>query len=74
VISTDLPGVRQPILMTGMGRSIPPRNSAELTKAIIDILDHPNGYRGDRQAVKKQFSPDAIAEQYEIIFNQLVDH
>ncbi len=74
VISTDLPGVRQPILMTGMGRSIPPRNSAELTKAIIDILDHPNGYRGDQQAVKKQFSPDAIAEQYEIIFNQLVDH
>lgn len=74
VISTDLPGVRQPVLMTGMGRSVPPRDPAALSRALIDILDHPNGFVGDQQEVKDRFSPDSIAKQYETIFDQLIHH
>jgi glycosyltransferase involved in cell wall biosynthesis len=74
VVSTDLPGVRQPIKMTGMGRTVPPRNAAALTQALIEILDHPNGYSGDEQSVKNRFSPDLIAEQYETLFKQLLQH
>ncbi|MGB7096164.1 MAG: glycosyltransferase family 4 protein [Anaerolineales bacterium] len=74
VISTDLPGVRQPVKMTGMGRTVPPRNAPALSQALIEILDHPNGYAGDPQAVKTRFSPSAIAEQYETLFNQLLQH
>ncbi|HUV26881.1 MAG TPA: glycosyltransferase family 4 protein [Anaerolineales bacterium] len=74
VISTDLPGVRQPVKMTGMGRTVPPRNAPALSQALIEILDHPNGYGGDPQAVKTRFSPSAIAEQYETLFNQLLQH
>ena len=74
VVSTDLPGVRQPIKMTGMGRTVPPRNAAALTQALIEILDHPNGYSGNEQSVKNRFSPDLIAEQYETLFKQLLQH
>lgn len=74
VISTDLPGVRQPVLMTGMGRSVPPRDPAALSRALIDILDHPNGFVGDQQEVKDRFSPESIAKQYETIFYQLINH
>jgi glycosyltransferase involved in cell wall biosynthesis len=74
VISTDLPGVRQPVKMTGMGRTVPPRNAAALSQALIEILDHPNGFGGDMQSVKNKFSPSAIAEQYESLFNQLLQH
>ena len=74
VISTDLPGVRQPVKMTGMGRTVPPRNAPALSQALIEILDHPNGYGGDQQAVKSRFSPSTIAEQYENLFNQLLQH
>ncbi|GAI89242.1 unnamed protein product, partial [marine sediment metagenome] len=35
-------------------------------------LDHPNVYSGDEQSVKDRFSPNVIAEQYETLFNQLL--
>ena len=72
VISTDLPGVRQPIKLTGMGRTIPPRDAEELSKALIEILSDPIDYSGDQEKVKDQFSPSAIAEQYEALFHQLL--
>jgi glycosyltransferase involved in cell wall biosynthesis len=74
VISTDLPGVRQPILTTGMGLTVPPRDASALSKALIDILDHPNGYGGNKQQVIDTFSPDSVAAQYEKLFDQLVVH
>ncbi|GAJ01062.1 unnamed protein product, partial [marine sediment metagenome] len=33
VLSTDMPRVRQPVKLTGMGRIVPPRNSAALSQA-----------------------------------------
>ncbi|MFC1922379.1 glycosyltransferase family 4 protein [Chloroflexota bacterium] len=74
VISTDLPGVRQPILTTGMGLTVPPRNALALSEALIEILDHPNGYGGNQQGVINNFSPDTVAAQYEALFDQLVGH
>lgn len=72
VISTDLPGVRQPIKLTGMGKIVPPRDSDQLSKALIEILADPTAYHGDHELVRNQFSPDAIAIQYETLFNQLL--
>ena len=72
VISTDLPGVRQPIGMTGMGQIVPPRDPGELSKALIEILANPKSYTGVREKVKYQFSPNAVAKQYEALFNQLL--
>lgn len=72
VVSTDLPGVRQPVSTTGMGLIIPPRDSPALAKALIEVLSHPNGYSGNKHEVMERFSPDAIAAQYEILFEQLV--
>ncbi|MCK4724597.1 MAG: glycosyltransferase, partial [Anaerolineales bacterium] len=74
VISTDMPGVRQPVKLTGMGLIVPPRNAAALSQALIEILDHPNGFVGDQQSVKNRFSPSAIAKQYESLFNQLLQY
>ena len=74
VISTDLPGVRQPILTTGMGLTVPPRNASALSEALIDILDNPNGYGGNQQEVINNFCPDTVAAQYEALFDQLVVH
>lgn len=74
VISTDLPGVRQPVMMTGMGLSVPSKNSVALSEALIEILRSPNGYGGDQQAVINQFSPNTIAAQYESLFQRIVVH
>lgn len=38
VVATDLPGVRVPILKTGMGKIVPTKNSAALASAINQVL------------------------------------
>jgi glycosyltransferase involved in cell wall biosynthesis len=74
VISTDLPGVRQPVLMTGMGVTVPPRNSRAISEALIKILESPNGYGGDPQEVRNRFSPNTTAAQYESLFTNIIEH
>lgn len=72
VVSTDLPGVRQPIKSTRMGLIVPPRDPAKLSRALIEILSQPNGFRGNPEKVKNQFSPAAVAAQYESLFDELL--
>jgi len=73
VIASDLPGVRQPVLTTGMGVVVAPADAQALSRALIDILNHPNGFQGDPIAVRKRFAPDTIAEEYEQLFLSLID-
>lgn len=73
VVASDMPGVRQPVLMTGMGLVVPPQDAPALARAILDILDHPENYQGDSQAVAQRFSPQKIAEAYENLFADLIE-
>ncbi len=72
VVSSDLPGVRQPVLLSGMGKIVPPRDASALAQAIIEILDCPDRYRGDIAAIAQRFSPPAIAAEYEALFEELL--
>lgn len=72
VVSSDLPGVRQPVLLSGMGKIVPPRDASALARAIIEVLDHPERYRGDPAALAQRFSPQAIATEYEALFQELL--
>lgn len=71
VVATDLPGVRQPVRMTGMGLVVPPEDAESLAQAIMAILECGNDFRGDARAVARQFSPETIGEAYERLFNDL---
>lgn len=72
VIASDLPGVRQPVLTTGMGVIVPPADAKAISRALINILDQPNGFQGDPIAVTKRFAPGNIAEEYEQLFFSLI--
>lgn len=72
VVASDLPGVRCPVQMTGMGRVVPSQDAESLAQAVINVLDQPELYRGDPQAVAQRFSPQAIAEEYERLYQQLL--
>jgi len=71
VIASDLPGVRQPVLSSGMGRVVPVHNATALADAIIEVLHHPDRFRVNTEAIRRQHDPMVIAEQYENIFNSL---
>jgi glycosyltransferase involved in cell wall biosynthesis len=71
VVATDMPGIRQPVSMTGMGKIIPLADAAALSQAILEILESPERYRGDPSVNLSQFSPNHIAARYEAIFTSL---
>lgn len=72
VIATDIPGVRQPVLSTGMGQIVSPRNPQMLARALIEVLEQRELYRGDAQWVSQRYSPDTIAEEYETLFREMI--
>jgi glycosyltransferase involved in cell wall biosynthesis len=72
VVASDLPGVRQPIKMTGMGHVVPPADALALVEGIMDVLDHPYKFKGDVKGVITRFSSQRIAEEYEAIFQELI--
>ena len=70
-VASDMPGARQPVLMTKMGEIVPVGAVAELAAAIIKILDDPAAYQGDIPAITQRFSPGTIAKAYEDLFNEI---
>ncbi len=71
-VPSALPGVRQPVLMHGMGVISEIGNSESLANAILEVLGNKEKYRGDVQAIKKIYNPDSIAEEYEKLFEKLM--
>lgn len=71
VVASELPGVRQPTAMTGMGRTAPIRDSAALAEAIIEVLDGRDRYIRPRADIAALFSPATVAEKYEALFEEL---
>jgi glycosyltransferase involved in cell wall biosynthesis len=72
-VASDLPGVRQPPKMTGMGEVVPVGDSAALAEALIKIFSNPENYSGDPPAIERQFSPYANAAAYEDLYQELLD-
>jgi len=72
VVASDLPGVRQPVLTSGMGLIIPPQDPHALAQALNQILGNPKGFGGDSELVARQYAPDKIAQCYEQLFQELL--
>ncbi len=72
VIATDLPGVRVPVQMSGMGRIVPIADAGAIAQAILDILAEPERYRGNQAEIAHKYSPDVIAAGYEKLFEDIL--
>jgi glycosyltransferase involved in cell wall biosynthesis len=72
VVASNLPGVRQPVTMTGMGKLAIPADAQSLADSIEAVLEHPDRYQGDVNDVISRFSSQHIAEEYESLFHELV--
>lgn len=72
-VASNLPGVRQPPQMTGMGEVVPIGDANALADAILKIVSNPEIYAGDPPAIARQFSPQANAAAYEDLYQELFD-
>jgi glycosyltransferase involved in cell wall biosynthesis len=71
-VASDLPGVRQPVLQTGMGKVVPIGDEQALAAAILEVLADHQRFTADPQAIRQRYSPEAIAGHYEELFTQLL--
>jgi glycosyltransferase involved in cell wall biosynthesis len=71
-VAANLPGVRQPVKMTGMGQVTPIGDAPALAAAVLEILAHPESYRGDPAKIRQQFHPDTNAAAFEGLFERML--
>ena len=72
-IASNLPGVRQPVLMHQMGKIIPIGDSEKLGDALIEVLENPKIYKKIYKTIAEKYDPDTIAEAYETMFRNLLE-
>lgn len=66
-VASDLPGMRQPVLNSGMGRTFPMGDADALAAALMEVLGQPERFRGDVAAITQRYAPDTIAGEYEAL-------
>lgn len=70
-VASDLPGVRQPVMQTGMGLVAPIGNSYALADCILHILRERSRYVRPRAEIAARFSTERTAEEYEALIDEL---
>jgi glycosyltransferase involved in cell wall biosynthesis len=72
-VASDLPGVRQPVSLTGMGRVSPVGDAATLAENMLAVLAKPADFKGDAAKLRVDFSPATCAERHEALFNEIAE-
>ncbi|WP_322816275.1 glycosyltransferase family 4 protein [Chloroflexus sp.] len=70
-VASNLPGVRQPPLMTGMGKVVPIGDATALAEAILEIIGNRTAYVRPRAEIAALFSTERTVIEYENLFRQL---
>ncbi len=73
VTASNLPGVRQPVKMTGMGEVFEIGDSKMLAEKICSIFNYKQTYVKDPAWIIEHFSPDTVAAIYENLFEELIN-
>jgi len=55
-----------------MGRISKIGDSASLAESVLQVLNEPDKYRGDTEAIRKAYDPHTTAAEYEKIFERLI--
>jgi glycosyltransferase involved in cell wall biosynthesis len=72
VIASDLPGIRQPVMQTGMGQVFTPGDSQALAEAIVHMLTSPEDYHCDTEELIRRFGSAHVADEYERLYQHLI--
>jgi glycosyltransferase involved in cell wall biosynthesis len=70
-VTSNLPGVRQPVMVHGMGRIFEIGDSQALASAVIEVLSHRERYTEYESSQFERYLPDAAARAYEDLFAKI---
>jgi glycosyltransferase involved in cell wall biosynthesis/ubiquinone/menaquinone biosynthesis C-methylase UbiE len=72
LVTTDIPGAREVVHVTGMGRLVRPRSAQALAEGIVATLRDPDYRRPTRADVWRMFNPERALLEYESLMERLV--
>jgi len=70
-VASNLPGVRQPVLIHGMGKVFEIGDSKGLAEAVNEVLQNHSAYGHPDLSGFERYSPEAIAAAYEDLFTEI---
>jgi glycosyltransferase involved in cell wall biosynthesis len=73
VLSSDIPGVRQPVAQTGFGTLVPPADPAAITAALTGLVTSPPDRTAGALAAHRAFSVDGVLDTYEALMDKVAD-
>lgn len=71
VVATDLPGIREAVRLTGMGRLVPPADPDALAAALVEVLRNRAAHVRPPDLVAGLFDPERTVSAYEELFAQI---
>lgn len=71
VVASNLPGVREPVRVTGMGEIVPIKDARALADAIVRVLQKRAAYIRPRADIEALFALEHTVRAYESLFESL---
>lgn len=68
VVASDIPGVRESVKISGMGRIVPPRDPRAIADALAEVLKHPDRYARPTIDLSSTFSVGQTVDFYERLY------
>ena len=71
VVAANIPGAREVVRVTEMGRLVEPRDPCALADGLADVLDDPARYYRSYEAIRATFDPDRAICDYEALLGEM---
>ena len=71
-VASRLPGVRAATKLTGIGKTVPPRDAGALATAILEVIARRTCAQKVNPDITAQFSPQHVAARYEELFLEML--
>jgi glycosyltransferase involved in cell wall biosynthesis len=72
LITTDIPGAREIVRVTGAGRLVRPKDPRALAGGIVEVLQNPESVEPNPNDVRGTFDPERSLDEYEELLLKLV--
>jgi len=72
VVAADIPGAREAVKVTGMGRLVRPRDPEALAEGLIEVIRDRPRFVKDHDTVRAIFDPERSVTEYETLLETLV--
>lgn len=72
LVATNIPGAREVVRVTGMGKLVTPRDPQALANGLVEVLNNREAYTKTRAQIRETFDTERTLDEYQALFESLV--